>query len=535
MKSHAKSHTHLSRTPQNQLRLIFLGTLIIMIAIVSGIISQRDYQQASAARADEIGCYIGKACDVPTCNQEYGGDPANCDVCGGGWCSGGSCATCGDAAIKMEPGTGTTCSREEIPECGEGDAQVGDVCRCISQDPNDPFIGRQLCTAEGWDICRRVPGEAGELPPTQPVEQENNSVPNTGQEDDGDDTSNLQPDASPTQRQVPEPSPRQPTEPESPPEPQPAINATTVRIINQDTVGYEVTSLKVCPLGRDCQYLDLGNPKPAVDAADDTSTVDEEELVVATECPTDDSLYFSVYVFLTQSEDQTTFVKTVYPSCGTMKQLVLATSDQAELDPDPSPEPTELPTQPRAGDDHSDTPIIPRDQWSSRPPNAQAAHITQETITHIVVHHLGSGAYTDYDPLAIQRHHMSHNGWYDVAYHYIIQANPADNGATARIYKGRDERICGDTGTVYNADPEHGLCNALHVVVTGDFDIYTPQRSQMNALIVLLKQLSNEHSVAPEHIYGHRDLVTQSYTCPGENLYRYQQQPAMEYIRSQLE
>lgn len=47
-------------------------------------------------------CYVGKFCNVPECG---GANAGKCPLCDGGWCNGGSCATCGNSKPVYSGGT----------------------------------------------------------------------------------------------------------------------------------------------------------------------------------------------------------------------------------------------------------------------------------------------------------------------------------------------------------------------------------------------------------------------------------------------
>lgn len=62
----------------------------------------------TATRASENGCFVGKACDVPACNDTLGGSSRSCSVCNGGWCAGGKCASCGNSGGGNTGGGGNS-------------------------------------------------------------------------------------------------------------------------------------------------------------------------------------------------------------------------------------------------------------------------------------------------------------------------------------------------------------------------------------------------------------------------------------------
>ncbi|BDQ04596.1 MAG: hypothetical protein KatS3mg084_0114 [Candidatus Dojkabacteria bacterium] len=75
-----------------------------------------------------------------------------------------NCTDASDADCTPKPGcpqpdgTNPACPRSAIPNCGQGNARVGETCTCQSQG-TDRFTGIQVCTETGWSICARADGQ----------------------------------------------------------------------------------------------------------------------------------------------------------------------------------------------------------------------------------------------------------------------------------------------------------------------------------------------------------------------------------------
>ena len=79
--------------------------------------------------------------------------------------------------------------------------------------------------------------------------------------------------------------------------------------------------------------------------------------------------------------------------------------------------------------------VITRDQWGAQPANPAVAVRPLDQVTAWVVHYTDAAAL----PLleneeeavrAIQNYHMLNNGWFDIAYHYLI-------GNDGNVFAGR--------------------------------------------------------------------------------------------------
>jgi hypothetical protein len=101
-----------------------------------------------------------------------------------------------------------------------------------------------------------------------------------------------------------------------------------------------------------------------------------------------------------------------------------------------------------------------------------------------------------------QRYHQE-QGWPDIAYHYLIDAN-------GNVYEGRPVTARGDTFTEYDPSGHFLVC------CDGHFDQQQIPTAQYAALVEVLAWASVEYGIEPSTIAGHRDYA--STTCPGSSL-----------------
>lgn len=123
-------------------------------------------------------------------------------------------------------------------------------------------------------------------------------------------------------------------------------------------------------------------------------------------------------------------------------------------------------------------------------------------ITHIVVHHSAS-------PLTataalIRRHHIEENGWTDIGYHLVVEAN----GDSIR---GRPIDRAGAHCRGHNAT-SIGICLVGNNTVNGD----EWTRAQIRSLTLWYHHLN---VLFPDAIWlGHRDMPGAATLCPGLNV-----------------
>jgi hypothetical protein len=151
--------------------------------------------------------------------------------------------------------------------------------------------------------------------------------------------------------------------------------------------------------------------------------------------------------------------------------------------------------------------IVPRSQWSARPPAANRPVHTPDRIT---IHHSASGnrVHGPQGVRAIQDFHMNPpprgRGWSDIAYHFLV-----DQDGT--IYQGNPENRQGS----HVLDQNRGN---LGIVLLGNFDNGNPTDAQMKATAHLLKHLSTKYNIQLNrtNVKGHGERMATA--CPGVNL-----------------
>lgn len=149
-------------------------------------------------------------------------------------------------------------------------------------------------------------------------------------------------------------------------------------------------------------------------------------------------------------------------------------------------------------------PVICRDAWGAREPSGL---LPPHEISKITVHHSAS-VLTDNTQApshlrSAQRFHLD-EGFVDLAYHYVIDAN-------GNVYEARSLEQPGETFTDY--DPTG------HLLITceGSFDQQPVPDAQFEALVRMIAWGTREFAVSFEAVRTHRDYTPTE--CPGEALY----------------
>jgi N-acetylmuramoyl-L-alanine amidase len=136
--------------------------------------------------------------------------------------------------------------------------------------------------------------------------------------------------------------------------------------------------------------------------------------------------------------------------------------------------------------------------------NLNFGPLSQRSITDlIVIHHVGD-IDRDVSAAEIHRWHLE-NGWAGIGYHFVVR-----KGGT--IERGRPRDTVGAHAQGFNS-------RSIGINIVGDFEQGTPNPAQIEAVSMLLADLSNIYCITPtpDTVVGHRDLMAT--TCPGENLY----------------
>lgn len=172
--------------------------------------------------------------------------------------------------------------------------------------------------------------------------------------------------------------------------------------------------------------------------------------------------------------------------------------------------------------------VIPRQRWEPAPLH-RGKLVPMGPIYRLTIHHsgmeagVGSADGAAAEIRAIQRRHMSHNGWGDIGYHYVLDR-------AGRVYEARPLRWQGahageDRNGTNNNPGNVGICLLGNFVRGRDGQEPTPQ--QVASLRRLVQTLCARYGIDAEHIYTHRELrVTE---CPGERL-----QAIVDRMRHQL-
>ena len=151
-----------------------------------------------------------------------------------------------------------------------------------------------------------------------------------------------------------------------------------------------------------------------------------------------------------------------------------------------------------------------REAWTTTTPDARRL-APLERIRRITIHHQGNPSpFTSTDPMVvanelrnIQKDHIRRMGAGDIGYHFII--DPAGN-----IWEGRSLSNLG-------AHVRSGNDENLGIMLLGNFNIQDPTPEQLETLNVFLGQQMDTFGVAPNYVFGHRDLAATE--CPGDRLY----------------
>jgi hypothetical protein len=185
-------------------------------------------------------------------------------------------------------------------------------------------------------------------------------------------------------------------------------------------------------------------------------------------------------------------------------------------------------------------PVITRAQWgadeSIRKNNQKYAPITKLFVHHTVTSPDGP----DPDPAATVRaiyaYHVQGNGWDDIGYNFLIDAQGrvyegrwARNYAPGEIPTGED---LNDNGVVGAHVLNHNVGSA-GIAMLGDFDNYQPSAAAQAALVKLLAWKADRHGIDVmgsdpftttdgvveyfPNLAGHRDAGQTE--CPGDRLY----------------
>lgn len=138
---------------------------------------------------------------------------------------------------------------------------------------------------------------------------------------------------------------------------------------------------------------------------------------------------------------------------------------------------------------------------------------TGQRIKLLVVHHAATPRTTTVEQ--IRDYHVNHNGWRDIAYHYVLR-QPTDTSpvqiAPARKQDGDAYIESGEEGAhVY------GYINysSLGICCVGNFDEEDVPQKMWDTLVALLTSFLTALDLNSDAILGHREVEDQNTACPG--------------------
>lgn len=151
--------------------------------------------------------------------------------------------------------------------------------------------------------------------------------------------------------------------------------------------------------------------------------------------------------------------------------------------------------------------IVSRARWQAEP--MRDDHDPMARITRLTLHHTHTledmADRTDVELMrAIQVLHQDTRGWADIGYHFVV-------GRDGLVYEGRPLDVQGA-----HAGAENNIEN-VGISVIGSFTDELPAPRQQATMELLLTDLATRYAIAPDQLFGHRDLKETE--CPGDALY----------------
>lgn len=202
-----------------------------------------------------------------------------------------------------------------------------------------------------------------------------------------------------------------------------------------------------------------------------------------------------------------------------------ASRDDGVVAPRPMPVPpaaTRMPTPPPVASGEARTqqpappPIHTRADWTP----SGGIHKNQWKV--IVVHHSDSAKAT---PQSMDRYHRQQRHWENgLGYHFVI--GNGVNYPDGAVFVGDRWRrqipgahCASNDGRYFGVWRPDGFFNeqGVGICLIGDFQVSQPTAKQLASLKELLRFLTRQCNIRPEHIYGHGE-VTHKTACPGERL-----------------
>ena len=136
-----------------------------------------------------------------------------------------------------------------------------------------------------------------------------------------------------------------------------------------------------------------------------------------------------------------------------------------------------------------------------------------QRIKLLVVHHAATPRTTTVEQ--IRDYHVNHNGWRDIAYHYVLRM-PTDESAV-QIAPARKQ-----DGDVYIEPGEEGAhvygyvnYSSLGICLVGNFDEEKVPKRMYETLVQLLTSFLIAYELDETAVVGHREVPDQNTACPG--------------------
>ena len=136
-----------------------------------------------------------------------------------------------------------------------------------------------------------------------------------------------------------------------------------------------------------------------------------------------------------------------------------------------------------------------------------------QRIKLLVVHHAATPRTTTVEQ--IRDYHVNHNGWRDIAYHYLLR-QPTDE-SPVQIAPGRYQD--GDAYIESGEEGAHvyGYVNyySLGICCIGNFDEEKVPKRMYETLVQLLTSFLIAYELDESAVLGHREVPDQNTACPG--------------------
>jgi N-acetylmuramoyl-L-alanine amidase/FG-GAP-like repeat/FG-GAP repeat len=175
--------------------------------------------------------------------------------------------------------------------------------------------------------------------------------------------------------------------------------------------------------------------------------------------------------------------------------------------------------------------IRPRSSWGARPPS-EGPYYAGDLHMAVVHHSAGANSYTAAQVpsiiRAMQAYHMDANGWYDLAYNFVVDRfgvvwEGRGGGAARAVVGGHSSGFnTGTTGVVVMGDltsttPSAAAVNAVSEVIAWKFAVHGVDPSSTVPFTTIGSTSRAAGTYTFPRIIGHRDVGSTG--CPGSRLY----------------